>query len=172
MQLLKKISIPVFGALLLLPVGLEAQAPARGKVFANIGGWQVKRFPKYCVASVGFDGDRALRIYSGADSFSFGFMGAATATAAPKTPVTYWFDNNKQAKFARTAVKRSNVSEDGGAGWLIFVDPANEPSHAGEFELARTVTFNYKAGGAAQSETFQLKGARTAVAKVFECSGQ
>ena len=171
MLAMKNFRLPALGVLLLLPCGLSAQPPARAKMFAKVGDWEVKRFPKYCVASVGFEGDRGLRLYSGADSFSFGFMGAGTASA-PKVSVTYWFDNNKQAKQTRVAVKRANVSEDGGAPWLIFVDPPAEPSHAGDFELAKTVTFTYKANGANQSETFQLKGARGAYAKLFECSGQ
>ena len=120
----KSIAVSALGAVLLLPAAFAA--PATGKVFAKVGNWEVKRFPKYCVATVGFDGDRALRIHSGTDSFSFGFMGTGTATVGPKTSVTYWFDNNKQAKQTRVAVKRSSVAEDGGAPWLIFVDPPQE----------------------------------------------
>ena len=164
-------AMSAFGLFLMVSAGLFAQ-PQAGKTFAKIGDWEVRKFPKYCVASVGFEGDRGLRISSGADSFSIGFMGAGTAAVPAKTPVTYWFDNNKAAKFTRTAVKRSNVAEDGGTPWLIFVDPASEPSHAGDFETAKTLTFTYKANGATQTETFSLKNGKTAYAKVFQCSGQ
>jgi hypothetical protein len=67
------------------------------------------------VASVGFEGDRGLRLRSGADTFSFGSMGAGRGMAPAKIPVTYWFNNNKQGKFTRTAVKQFNAQEDGGA---------------------------------------------------------
>lgn len=166
----KNAALTAFGTLLLLPIGMQAQGAA--KVYGKAGQWEIKKFPKYCVASVSFEGDRALRLYSGADSFSFGFMGPGTGTVGAKLPVTYWFDNNKQAKHSRTAVKRMNQNEDGGAPWLIFVDPANEPSHAGDFELSKSVTFVYKADGATQTETYSMKDGKTAFAKLFQCSGQ
>lgn len=158
-------------ALVLLPAGLFAQAGG-GKVVAKVGDWQIRKFPKYCVATVGFDGDRGLRLRSGADTFSFGFMGAGTGMAGAKVPVTYWFDNNKQGKFTRTALKQSNPQEDGGAFWLVFVDKAEEPSHAGDWELAKSVTFTYRADNAQQTETLSLKNAGGALRKLFECSGQ
>jgi hypothetical protein len=164
----KNAALTAFGTLLLLPFGLQAQGAA--KVYGKAGNWEIKKFPKYCVATVAFDGDRSLRLYSGADSFSFGFMGVGTGTAGAKVPVTYWFDKNP--KQTRAAVKRLNQNEDGGAPWLIFVDPASEPSHAGDFELAKSVTFTYKANGAQQTETYSLKDAKTAFAKLFQCSGQ
>lgn len=52
MPFLNKYTLAVIGALLLLPCGVSAQAAARGKIFAKIGNWEVKRFPKYCVASI------------------------------------------------------------------------------------------------------------------------
>lgn len=171
MKIWKHAVFTAISAFVLLPGGLSAQ-PAAGKAFARVGDWQVRKFPKYCVASVGFEGDRGLRLHSGADSFSFGFMGPGAATVPAKIQVTYWFDNNKTAKFTRTAVKRSNAQEDGGAAWLIFVDKASEPSHAGEFELSKTVTFTYRADNAQQSETMSLKNASGAMAKLFQCSGQ
>jgi len=164
----KKFALSILGALLLLP----ATAHAQGKVFARVGDWQIKRFPKYCVASIGFEGDRGLRISSSAEQFTFGFYGTGTANVAPKTNVAYWFDNNKKNKFTRTAVKRASNGEDGGTPWLIFVDPASEPSHAADWELSKTVTFTYRADNANQTETFFLKGANKAVEKLFACSGQ
>lgn len=153
-------------------VSSPLSAQAAGKTVAKAGDWVVRKFPKYCVATVGFEGDRGLRLYSGADSFSFGFMVPGAGSAPAKLQVTYWFDNNKQAKQVRTAVKRSNINEDGGANWLIFVDKPDEPSHAGDFELAKKVTFTYKADGAQQTETFVLKNAGTAYGKLFQCSGR
>ena len=171
MMIWKHAVLTAVSAFVLLPSGLFAQAGA-GKVFAKVGDWQVRKFPKYCVASVGFEGDRGLRLRSGADTFSFGFMGAGTGMAPAKLSVTYWFDNNKQAKFTRTAVKQSNAQEDGGAFWLVFIDKASEPSHAGEFELSKTVTFTYRADNAQQTETMSLKNAGGAMGKLFQCSGQ
>jgi hypothetical protein len=171
MKFWKNALLTGIGAMVLFPAGLSAQASG-GKVFAKVGDWEVRKFPKYCVATVGFEGDRGLRLYSGADSFSFGFMGPGTGSVAAKIQVTYWFDNNKAGKFTRTAVKRANVGEDGGAPWLIFVDKASEPSHAGDFELSKTVTFTYRADNAQQSETYSLKNSSGAFGKLFQCSGQ
>ena len=69
-------------------------------------------------------------------------------------------------------MKRANVGEDGGAPWLIFVDQASEPSHAGDYELSKTVTFAYRADHAQQSETYSLKNSLGAFGKLFPCSGQ
>lgn len=171
MKIWKHAVFAAMSALVLVPGGLMAQ-PKSGKVFAKVGDWEIRKFPTYCVAKIGFEGDRGLRIYSGADSFSFGFMGPGTGTVPAKINVTYWFDNNKANKFTRAGVKRANVNEDGGAPWLILVDKPNEPSFAGDFELSKSITFNYRADGEQQSETFSLKNAAAAMGKVFACSGQ
>lgn len=148
-----------------------AHAVKGGKVYAKVGDWEIRRFPKYCVATIGFDGDRALRMHAGTGGSSFGFMGPGTGAGAKKVPVTYWFGNDKKNKFTRNAVARADDAEDGGAPWLVFADPPNEPSHAANFAMDPSVTFTYKADGQTQSETFPLKGAEKALDKMWQCSG-
>lgn len=163
----KSSSLSALVLFLSLPFALSAQ-----KVVSKSGDWEIKKFPNYCVASVGFEGDRGLRLSSGKAAFTFGFMGEAVATAPAKLPVTIWWDNNKQAKNTATATKRVNQAEDGGANWLIFTHPGNEPAYAGDFELSKTVTFSYKIGAKTYTETFSIKDGKGAYAKLMKCSGQ
>jgi hypothetical protein len=156
-------------AITLAPAGL-AFAKQGGKPYAKLGNWQVQKLPGYCVAQASFDGDRALRISAGGNGVSsFGFMGMGTANFK-KSKLTFKFNNNPH-KATREAVPRANQAEDGGAPWAIVVDPANEPSHAGDWATAKSITFNYWVGHEQLSETFDIRGIDKAWEKVWACSG-
>ena len=156
-------------AITLVPAG-SAFAKLGGKPYAKVGNWQVQKMPGYCVAQAGFDGDLAFRISAAGNGVSsFGFMGMGTANFK-KSKLTFRFNNNPN-KFTRDAVPRANQAEDGGAPWAIVVDPANEPSHAGDWATAKSITFNYWVGHEQLSETYDLRGIDKAWEKVWACSG-
>lgn len=148
----------------------SALAQASGKPFAKVGNWEVRQFKGYCVATAGFEGDRAFRIAAAGNGVSsFGFMGEGAA-AFQKGKVSYRFSDNPNT-FSRVAAPRQNPSEDGGAPWIVVTDPANEPSHAGDWATAKAITFSYRTGGQSVTERFDIRGIDKAWEKVWACSG-
>jgi hypothetical protein len=159
-----------FSACVALAVPGVAQAQQGGKPYAKVGIWQVQKYNGYCAATASFDGDRALRIHAANNgTSSFGFMGMGTANYT-KNKVTYKFNDNRN-RFTRDGVSRVNKAEDGGAPWVIIVDKAGEPSHAGDWATARQITFDYFVGSEQLSETFDLRGIDKAWERVWACSG-
>jgi hypothetical protein len=148
----------------------SALAQSGGKPYATVGNWQIHKFSNYCVAKAGFDGDRAMRLHASASgTSSFGFMGMGTANFT-KSKLSFKFNNNRN-KFTRDASPRKSQAEDGGAPWVLVSDPANEPSHAGDWASAKSITFDYFVGHEQLSETFDLRGISQAWEKVWACSG-
>jgi hypothetical protein len=157
----------VLGACLLAP-GVAAAAPG-GKLYGKAGNWEVRKFGTYCAANASFDGDRAMRISAArSGQSSFGFMGQ-DAASFKKSTISFKFSDNRNT-FSREAVPFSSKAEDGGAPWIIVIDPVDQPSHAGDWATAKTMVFNYKVGSRQLSETFQLRDIDKAWEKVWNCA--
>jgi hypothetical protein len=149
-----------------------AHALEGGKAYARVDTWEIRKHGSYCTAKIAYDGDRALRIASSADRSSFGFMGMGTGSWAPgaKVPIVYWFDGDKKNRFNATATARQNEAEDGGAPWLVVIEPTREFSPVG-FMVGRSVTFSYRLDGKTQEETYTFRRGNDAFEKLVACSG-
>lgn len=148
-----------------------AVAAQSGKLYSKVGNWEVRNYGKYCAATVGFDGDRGMRIAVASNgASSFAFMGEQAANFK-RSKLSFKFNDNPNT-FTRDAALYTNQGEDGGAPWIVVADRPDEPSHAGDWATAKSMMFKYRIGSASYTETFDLRGIDKAWEKTWACAGR